>query len=69
LSLYVVAVLVLMEGVARYVDVASGAVGASTGRAKKLWMVAAQGTLHLYQSWKDEAPKQSVDLVLCSVKR
>jgi hypothetical protein len=51
------------------VDVGHGNVGSSIGRAKKLWMVASQGMMYWYQTWKDESPKQNVDLVLCSVKR
>ncbi len=48
---------------------AQGTVGSTLGRPKKLWMVASQGFMHWYQTWKDEAPKQTVDLVVCSVKR
>ena len=52
-----------------YVEVASGAVGQSLGRSKKLWMVASQGTMYLYQSWKDESPKLQLELVVCSVRQ
>jgi Arf-GAP/coiled-coil/ANK repeat/PH domain-containing protein len=51
-----------------YVDVGQAALGVSMGRLKKMWMVASQGMLYLYQTWKDEAPKSQVDLKLCSVR-
>lgn len=51
-----------------YVDVAHGNVGQSVGRLKRMWMVATQGVLYLYQTWKDESPKTQIDLVLCSVR-
>ncbi len=51
-----------------YVDLAHANVGLPMGRMKKLWMVASQGRLYLYQTWKDESPKSQVDLVLCSVR-
>lgn len=52
-----------------YVEIAHSVHGQqATGRFKRRWMVATQGTLHLYGSWKDEAPKKLIDLVLCSVK-
>jgi hypothetical protein len=37
-------------------------------RFKKRWMVANQGSLQTYSTWKDETPKTQVDLVVCSVK-
>ncbi len=52
-----------------YVDVEHHAHGsAGTGRFKRRWMVATQGSLHVYDTWKDEQPKKLLDLVLCSVK-
>ena len=51
-----------------YVELAQGAVGQSMGRSKKMWMVATQGVLYVYQTWKDESPKTQIDLVLCSVR-
>jgi Arf-GAP/coiled-coil/ANK repeat/PH domain-containing protein len=51
-----------------YVDIAQAPIGQNVGRSKKLWMVASQGTLYLYQTWKDADPKSQVDLVLCSTR-
>lgn len=51
-----------------YVDIAFAPIGNTVGRLKKMWMVASQGSMYLYHTWKDEAPMQRVDLVLCSVR-